>query len=587
MRSAGLLFIVVAMLLTAGAGRLAYIQYTDGEALQQRAQRQQTTKISIPALRGDILDTKGRLLAGSARRPSVFADPYVLKDPRDIRYAAHSVAPVLGLNTSQLETLLHECSSRRFVWIKRQISDQELEAFNTLRHARQLRAFGVQYESVRTYPQGRLAAHVLGFVGDPSAGVFRGLSGIELSCDDWLTGIAGQRISTVDAYRRRLRTDAADYVAPQDGATIVLTIDSYVQERVELHLRTAMDEHQAEWGTAVVMAPQSGDILAMASWPDFDPSRPIPPEMNAEEARIRLRNRAISDAFEPGSIFKPFIASYALDEQMTRLDEVFVINGPARSFGHHTVHDTHTYDSLQLHEVISRSSNIGMALLGLKCGNKRLYRYVRQFGFGAPTGILLPGEHGGLVNSYQHWNDYSTRCIPFGQEIAVTALQIVTAFSALSNGGVLYRPRIMRGVIGPDGEIIRDDSQPALIRRILNPETAAQFLEQALVEVVMSEIGTGKNARVENYRVFGKTGTAQVASIEGGGYLPDAYTGSFIGGAPADHPQVVVLVSLYKPSAGKYYGGTVAAPAVSAILADTLAYMQVPPEMTCAQPSGE
>ena len=578
MRSAGVLFAMVGAALAGGAARLAQIQYCRGADLQERARRQQTAVLTIPALRGDIVDTKGRLLAGSDRRASIFADPTLLLQERDRHYAAYSVASVLGLDPRELLRLLNERADCQFVWVKRRVEDREAATFNELREARRLYAFGVQHEAARTYPHGRLAAHVLGFVGDPQDGVPRGLAGVELVCEEYLRGRQGQRSATVDVRRRRLRTHVCDYVPPRDGATVVLTIDAYVQEQTELHLRRAVEDFRAEWGTAVVIDPQSGEILAMASVPDFDPAQPIPPGTNEDKARERLRNRAIADAFEPGSVFKPFIAAWALEERLVRLDEVFQIGGPARNFGGRTLHDTHAYGALPVHEIISRSSNIGMALVGERCGNERLYRYVRSYGFGEPTGVGLPGEHAGLVRDLKEWGRYSTHSVPIGQEVGVTALQIAVAFSVLANDGVLYRPRIVRGVIAPDGEVIWDNSAPQPVRRVLSARTVARFREEALVEVVMSKFGTGKAAQIANYRVFGKTGTAQVAGRRG--YVPGAYVGTFVGGAPADHPRAVAVVSLYRPSAGKYYGGTIAAPAVGAILADTLAYMRVPPEVT-------
>jgi cell division protein FtsI (penicillin-binding protein 3) len=580
MRSVTWLFSLVTGLLLAGAGRLAYIQYAQGAALQQRALRQQTATSVIPAQRGDILDAQFRLLAGTVRRPSIYADPSLLSGDRDVSYAAYSIAPVLGLNPSEVEALLRGRGESRFVWVKRQICDAELEAFNAVREARRLYAFGVQYEPVRVYPHGRLAAHVLGFVGAPQDGEPQGLAGIELAFNDVLWGRPGRRTRTVDAQRRGLRTHVDEYMPPLDGASVVLTLDAYIQQQTEQHLRNAVETFRAEWGTAVVMDPQSGEVLAMATYPDFDPADPVPEHMPAEQAELLLRNRAIADAYEPGSIFKPFIAAVALDEHQTHLDEVFEINGPARAFGRRTIHDTHAYGALPLHEVISRSSNIGMALLGTRLGNERLYRYVRLYGFGDVTGIELPGEHTGLVQDFSRWSGYSTQSVPIGQEVALTALQIATGFCVFANGGILYRPRIVRGVIGPDGSLVADYSRPVAIRRVISEQTAAEFRERALVEVVMSKIGTGKRAQIPNYRVFGKTGTAQIARPGGSGYIPGAYMGSFVGGAPADHPRVVAVVSLCRPSTGQYYGGTVAAPAVGAILADTLAYLGVPPEVT-------
>ncbi len=586
MRSPGLLFILVAVLLGAGAGRLAYIQYAQGETLHRRADRQHTASLTIAAQRGDILDAQARLLAGSEMRPSIYADPSLFQDPRDRKFAAYSVASVLGLAPEQVDALLRERSDSRFVWLKRQISADELAKFHEVRNSRRLYALDVQHEPVRIYPHGRLASHVLGFVGAPEEGLSHGLAGAELSQDEYLVGKSGRRTRTVDARRRGLRSHVEEYSPPRDGATVVLTIDSYLQQQTETHLKNAVETFKAQWGTAVLMDPQSGEVLAMASYPDFDPSDPLPDGVPRSQADNNMRNRAIADAYEPGSIFKPYIASCALDEKVTRLDEIFNVNGPARDFGHRIIHDTHAYGALPLHEVISRSSNIGMALLGTRCGNERLYRFLRLYGFGDQTGIELPGEHTGLVQDFARWTSFSCESVPIGQEVAITALQIATGFSVFANGGILYRPRIVRGVIGPDGEPILDNSRPIPIRRVLSRETVERFREEALVEVVMSKIGTGKRAQIPNYRVFGKTGTAQIAHGGGGGYMAGKYMGSFVGGAPADKPRAVVVVSLCAPSGGQYYGGTVSAPAVGEILADTMAYMQVPPEVTSTDGTG-
>lgn len=579
MRSATILCGLVAVLLVAGAARLAYIGGTQGPDLRAQAARQQTVRWQIPARRGEILDTRGRVLAGTLYRPSVFVDPGRV---RDARFTAYSVAPILGLDAAALERdLLAWRGKTRFRWLKRLISDDELAALERLLEARQLGAVVVQFEPTRIYPQQArrpLAPHLLGFVGAD----MQGLWGIEAGYDDVLRGQPVEYTATVDSRREPVRVPAANGNAITDGATLVLTIDAYVQEVTQDALRSAVEEHRAAWGTAVVMDPWSGEVLAMATVPEFDPADPIPsaaePRTEAEKEALDAlwRNRAVTDAYEPGSIFKPFIVACAIEDGIARLDESFQINGPDHSFGGRVIHDTHPYDQLELREVVSHSSNIGMGMLGARCGCNRLHEYVRGFGFGSVSGIGLPGESAGLVLPLEQWNPrYSPQSVPIGQEIGATPVQIATAFGVFANGGLLMKPRVVRGIIGPEGQTIEDWTQPEVVRRVLDDATVRAFREQALVAVVNT--GTGTKAQLPGWQVFGKTGTAQVARVGGRGYEPGAYVGSFVGGAPADEPRAVVLVSLYKPSAGKYYGGTVAAPAVAAILAETLAYMQVPP----------
>jgi cell division protein FtsI/penicillin-binding protein 2 len=361
-----------------------------------------------------------------------------------------------------------------------------------------------------------------------------------------------------------------------------------VQQIAEKYLSETVQYYDGDWGVAVVVYPQSGEVLAMATYPDFDPAEPLPADAEPntpafEQAAERLRNRAISDAYEPGSAFKPFVFCSALDDPGVRLsmDEVFPIHGPVHQFGRRTISDTHAYDVLTGSEVISKSSNIGMGMVGDRCGNERLYRYVRNMGFGDLTGIELPGEHTGMVNDFDRWTAYSTQSVPIGQEIAVTALQVATGFSVFCNGGVLYRPRVVRGLVGPDGQIAAEYGMVP-VRQALSAETVQKFRLQALVETVKS--GTGRiTAPLPDYQVFGKTGTAQVAGLKGKGYGLGC-TATFVCGAPSDNPRVVVVVSVQHPKQHSYYGGQVSAPAASRILGDTLRYLKVPAELAPAPP---
>lgn len=567
-----MVFSVVGFLLLAGAGKLAWLEYARGSDLRQQAEAQQTASMVVPAQRGDILDARGRVLVGSIRKPMVFADPTCIAD---LRFAAYSLGPVLDLDPAALEKTLRERGDAQYVVVRRGLSDEMLQGFEQVCASRRIAGFRVQNEPARDYPYGTLAAHVLGFVQRDTSQV--GLSGIEQEFERYLHGVDGKRSATVDRRRRRLRALSEQYEPPRDGATVVVTLDAHIQQVVEKHLREAVEKNACEWGTAVVMDPRSGEVLAMAVEPTFHPLDQIPPEPKAatEKALERRRNRAIADAFEPGSIFKPFVAAPALDAGLVRLDEWFQINGPTRQFGRRTIQDVHAYSTLQFFEVISKSSNIGMGMLGARVGNARLNEWVRNFGFGQLTGIKLPGESGGLLADLKDWGPYSTQSIPIGQEISVTPLQMLAAFCALCNDGVLFRPRIVRGVVRTDGTVVEDHTQPVELRRVVRSETAREFRMRALVETVLN--GTGKTAAIPGYQVFGKTGTAQVA-VPGRGYVPGVYAGSFVGGAPAREPRAVVLVTLYKPGGRAYYGGTISAPVAGRILGDVMDYLNVPPE---------
>jgi cell division protein FtsI/penicillin-binding protein 2 len=582
MRSTTPLFAIVALLLIGGAARLAYIERTRGPELRSRAERQQRAVREIPARRGEILDTRGRVLAGTVREPSIFVDAQQIADPH---FAAFSLGPLLGQDSAELEAQLLDWqrTNDRFVWLCRKIDAETAAKVRSTLSARQIAGIEIRPEPVRVYPHGAVAPHVIGFVGIDN----QGLTGIEAEFDTVLRGTAGRWAATVDVGRRKVvRTRDDEFRPASDGASIVLTIDAYLQEKVQEIVRRAYEKHAPDWAVGVLVDPQSGEVLAMACCPDFDPASPLPAGYNRMSAAERVkaselwRNRAISDAYEPGSVFKPFVASQALEDGLVRLDEVFAINGPVRNFGRRSIHDTHTYGALALHEIISKSSNIGMGMVGARCGMDRLYRYVRNLGFGDVTGIELPGEHDGLLKDRKDWNpSFSPQSVPIGQEISVTPIQIVTAFSTFCNGGVLLRPRIVRGIIGCDGETIADYSRPLPVRRVLSEQTVTDFRLQALVETVTS--GTGDQARLKEWQVFGKTGTAQIAGHGGYG---KGYVGSFVAGAPSDHPRVVALVSIYRPTKAGYYGGVVAAPSVKEILAEALNYLEVPAELHEEEP---
>ncbi len=558
---------LVALMLLALAGRCVWLVQTRGDAWRRAAVRQQTGTRTIPARRGEILDCRGRVLATTVEDASVFCDPQRVADAaREARLAAE----LLGLDAAALRERIETRRHRRFVWVARHVGDAAARSIRQAIQAGRLPGFGVRAEPARRYPLARCASHVLGFV-DPD---LRGLAGIELAFDQALRGRDGVARYVVDVRRRPIdRLDGQR--SPRHGSSVVLTIDAFVQQRLERHLRAAVEKFGAAWGCAIAMDPASGEILAMASVPDFDPADPLAGQ-SYHAAAPRLVNHAIGSVFEPGSVFKPFVAAEALERGVVRLGQRLAIHGPARRFGRRVIHDTHAYDVLRVREVISRSSNIGMALISRRLGARRVYECIRRFGFGQTTGIALPGEEAGLVHELRRWSGYSLESVAMGQEIAVTPLQLITAFCALANDGWLLRPRIVRGVVDADGHVRQDRSRPEPLRRVVSTRTARRLRREALAEVVRS--GTGRQAALSDYDVFGKTGTAQIARSDGRGYEPGAFVASFVGGAPVDDPRLVVLVSIYRPTTGgSHYGGTVAAPTVAAILDETLPYLGVEP----------
>jgi cell division protein FtsI/penicillin-binding protein 2 len=425
----------------------------------------------------------------------------------------------------------------------------------------------VQSELRRCYPQGPLASHVVG-IRDIDG---KGRDGIERIFDPLLAGKDGRRVSAQDARGKILAVAEHVSTLPEPGGSVVLTIDSVIQSVVESRLDQVVSEWKPASATAIVMDPRTGEILALANRPTFDPEDPAAASTDA------WVNRAVSDSYEPGSTFKPFIVSSALDWQLiTPSDQIDCHNGAYR-MGPRILHSHHRNGILSVPDVVVRSDNIGMAIIGERMTNPGLHRAVQSFGFGRPTGIELPGESSGVVRPLNHWTPfYSTGSVPMGQELSVTPMQLITAFSALANGGELLRPRIVRAIVQPDGTRVLMFEKPEVMARPVRPETARFMVEEILTAVV--DRGTGRKAQLAGYSVFGKTGTAQKQSPRGG-YLKGRYISSFMAGAPAADPRIVVLVVLDDPSKGpEPFGGKVAAPAVADILRRSLTYLGVPPD---------
>ncbi len=552
---------VLCISLTAMIGRLAYINTALAPKLTGMARTQQLGKQSIPARRGFIFDTTGRVVAGTWQRPSVFADPPMIED---LPSAVKRLSPILGVSPADLTSNIENRASLRFCWLKRLIDPVDANAVRKLN----LRGIGVRYEPQRLFPMETLMAQVLGIVGRDGTG----LEGAELYYDTHLRGRDGKRASVYDGRRRRrpiwFRGDLSH--PERDGGHVVLTLDCVIQGILEHELEAAVEEFEADLGVGLVLSPTTGELLAVGQYPTFDPNRydDYPPD--------RRRLRAVTDAIEPGSTFKPYVVCGALlTGAVDPKEEVFCHNG-VHWFSGRRLRDSSPHGALDLEGIIAKSSNIGMGIIGERMGNAAIFDIVSAFGYGQSTGINFPGETPGLVRPLDSWTSYSTTSVPMGQEIAVTPLQLAAAFAAIVNGGHLLQPILVRALLTPDGAILEESDAPRRPRRVIPQRISDYMRAKALAAVV--ERGGGRSAALRDWRMVGKTGTAEVAFKDRRGYEPGAYVSSFIGAAPLEDPQAVILVMIHKPNPELgYYGGTVAAPAVGKIMEQTLAYLQVPP----------
>jgi len=547
--------------LVAGFGLLAVqlyrIQITDHTRYVALARRQHVTTERVPARRGTIYDRKFRKLALTRDVQSCFLAP---NEVEDVAAVVLSLARALGLDSRQLFRKVEPRREKYFVWIKRHLSDREA------RRVEALALPGVHFrtEQQRVYPAGVLASHILGFTDIDG----RGLEGLEYRFNAELTGQDGRRTVYRDGRRRRRQAGSEDDVPAKDGYDLVLTIDVAVQTIVEQELDRIMDEWAPRSATIIVLDVPTGEILALGNRPTYDPNR-----AGRFPADSRL-NRAVACTFEPGSVFKPFVLAGALEDGLVTLDdELFCHLGyykPERARG---LHDHKPFGWLTVRDVVVQSSNIGMALIGERMGPRRLYETVRAFGFGERTGVELPGEAVGMVYPLTRWNSSSLSRVPMGHEVAATPLQVISAFNAIANDGVLVHPRVVRAVVdGRRGVGYRP--APAEKEAVLTPGVARTILRRVLADVVRE--GTGQRAGLTTYEVAGKTGTAQ--KLVEGRYSHSRFVSSFVCAAPVEVPRISVLVSVDEPSKGlNYYGGTVAAPSAARVVEATLLYLQVPP----------
>ncbi len=534
--------------------RAYQLQVRDSQKLAMLAERQYQRVVPLIPHRGIIYDRKKQEMAISVEVDSAYAQPGKIEDAREV---AHKIAPILGKRPDTLLKKLRE--EKPFIWLERGITTAQREAIEGY----QLAGVNFLAETKRFYPQGSLGAHIIGFAGVDS----QGLEGIELSYNEYIRGDPGYLLFSKDARGRAILSESSGIRYSEEGCEVILTLDKNIQYIAEKELKKAVHAASAKRGMAIVMNPQTGEILAMAHDPAFDLN-------HFSKAPAHLwKNSTITDIFEPGSTFKVFLLAAALEEQVAAPRDVFFCENGIYTVADRVIHDSHKHGWLSLSEIIKVSSNIGASKVGKKLGRTKYHRYLKNFGFGSKTEIDLPGEVSGYLPPPSQWSEIGLANISFGQGVSLTAVQLATAFSVIANGGILMRPYVVKAVLNRKGNILKEN-QPRPLRKVLSKETA--MATAAILKTVTEEGGTGRTAYLAGYEVAGKTGTAQKASTSGRGYS-DRRVGSFIGYAPVDHPQVVILVVIDEPQ-GNSYGGVVAAPAFKAIAEQVLPYMGVYPK---------
>ncbi len=538
--------------------RLVYLQVAQHDVLVARAERQQMRTITVPAKRGEIVDRRGRVLAYSVDADSIYAVPTEIEHPERVASALCSaMGDCTGAEQRRLVGRLRR--PRAFAYVRRQVARDAVARVARLN----LQGIGFLKENRRYYPKRHLAAHLLGYVGIDHSG----LGGVESAYDDQIRGRPGKILIQIDARRRAFSRVERP---PTVGANLALTIDQNLQYIAERELREAVQTHRAAGGTVVMMDPHSGELLALANEPTFNPNA------FGRTGDVVRRNRATQEIYEPGSTFKVVTASAALETGvMDPQDSVDVSAGLIR-FGSRVVRDVYRYDKLSFADVIVKSSNVGAIKVGLAVGADRLGRYVHRFGFGQLLSPDFRGESPGIVWNPESLTDSALASVSMGYQIGVTPLQMVTAVSAIANGGLLLEPRTV-GAFAQDG--VRVPVGRRVIRRAVEPGTAAMLT--TIMEAVV-ERGTGHAARLGGYTVAGKTGTA--AKVVDGRYSKTDYFSSFVGFVPSRDPELTILVVIDTPRGDAYYGGAVAAPVFGRIAEAALRYLRVPPTLNPAPP---
>lgn len=552
------LFFLFCLLFFCLGGRIFWVQFVRGAELSEKALQNRMRDIPVESKRGIIYDRNGNELAISVSADSIYAIPAEVLVAQNItsNEIAHKLAEVLEMD----EQKLHDRITRRssFEWIKRQVEPEKTRILREL----DLPGIGFTEESRRYYPKGTLASHVLGISGIDNTG----LEGIDFYYNDLIGGTKGRIIIEHDGGGRPIPEATHKFIAPVDGANLILTIDETIQYIVEREIDKVFQERQAKSASAIVMDTKTGEILAITSRPTFDPNS------YSDYPVKNRRNFAINDAYEPGSTMKIITAAMALEEKVVTPNRKYFCPGYIK-VGKEDIGctDRKAHGSQTFIEIVENSCNVGFVETGLDVGITTFFKYINDFGFGKLTGIDLPGEAEGILVNQKNAKQIDLATMSMGQANAVTAIQLLTAVAAVANDGVLMQPHLVKKVIDNEGKIIKT-MEPKAIKKVISPEVSSQL--RLILEGVVSN-GTGKNAYVEGYRIAGKTGTAQKVSPTGG-YMSNEYVASFIGFAPADNPQIACIVVVDAPQGYPYYGGWVAAPVFKEIVKDSLRYLEIP-----------
>ncbi len=544
--------LIVFLLFVSVSYKALSLQVLDRDKSFKIAQRQHSTSLTLLPKRGNIMDTKGTYLATSVDTTSVYINPTLIKDPKKF-------ASAISENTSYgyKNLLSNAVSKKSFIWLDRLANPE------TVKKLKELDVDGIGYvqEPKRVYPNDYLIGQVLGFTNIDS----KGIEGIEYNLDGILAG-KPQKISLKrDARGKQIMYSPVDIEEKTRGFDVELTIDSQIQYIVEKELRKGVEEMGGDAGMALLMEPNTGEILAMASYPFFNPNR------FSEFPNKTRRNLPVWYTFEPGSTLKVFLAAAVLEEKLANPNTKYDCENGRRKVGPKIIKDTHPHGLLTVSEVIEVSSNICASKMGETIGKKSLYRYLTDFGFGNKLGIDLPGEPGGSLQKTKKWGPVELATISFGQGISVTALQLASALSAIANGGDLMKPYIVKKISTPGGETVTNN-KPEVIKKVISYDTAKQVA--SIMEGVVDN-GTGKNAQISGYSVAGKTGTAQIPNPNTGGYFKEKYMASFVGFAPVNDPKITLIVVVENPRES-IYGGSVSAPIFKAITEKVLFHLNTP-----------